>query len=73
MDFKILSLNTRGFTQPFRDHLFHNLFFDADIFCFQETQMSNPSFFLLFRRKVARIMFLVAFTWPTRRRYDLFL
>ena len=51
MDFKILSLNTRGFTQPFRDHLFHNLFFDADIFCFQETQMSNPSFFRCFAEK----------------------
>ena len=51
MDFKILFLNTRGFTQPFRDHLFHNLFFDADIFCFQETQMSNPSFFRCFAEK----------------------
>lgn len=48
MDFKTLSLNTRGFTQPFRDYLFHNLLFEADIFCFQEIQKSDPSFFRSF-------------------------
>ena len=51
MDFKTLSLNTRGFTQPFRDYLFHNLLFDADIFCFQEVQISDPSFFKSFAEK----------------------
>ena len=51
MDFKTLSLNTRGFTQPFRDYLFHNLIFDADIFCFQEVQISDPSFFKSFADK----------------------
>ena len=51
MDFKTLSLNTRGFTQPFRDYLFHNLLFDADIFCFQEVQISDPSFFRCFAEK----------------------
>ena len=51
MDFKTLSLNTRGFTQPFRDYLFHNLLFDADIFCFQEVQISDPSFFKSFADK----------------------
>ena len=51
MDFKTLSLNTRGFTQPFRGYPFHNLSFDADIFCFQETQMSNTYFFRCFAEK----------------------
>ena len=51
MDFKTLSLNTRGFTQPFRDYLFHNLLFDADIFCFQDVQISDPSFFKSFAEK----------------------
>ena len=41
MDFKIISLNTRGFTQSFRDFLFHNLLFEGDIFCFQETKISD--------------------------------
>ena len=39
MDFKTLSLNTRGYTPRFCDYLFHNLLFDADIFCFQELQI----------------------------------
>ena len=43
--------NTRGFTQPCRDYLFHNLLFDADIFCFQEVQISDPSFFESFAEK----------------------
>ena len=51
MEFKTLSLNTRGFNQPFRDYLFHNLLFEADIFCFQETQNSDPSFFRSFTKK----------------------
>ena len=51
MDLKTLSLNTRGFTQPFRDYLFHDLLFDADIFCFQEVQISDPSFFRCFAEK----------------------
>ena len=33
MDLRLLSLNTRGFIQPFRDLLFYNLHFEADIFC----------------------------------------
>ena len=51
MDFKILSLTTRGFTQPFRDFLFRNLLFESDIFCFQETQISDLSFFHSFAEK----------------------
>ena len=51
MDFKILSLNTRGFTQSFRDFLFYNLLFDGDIFCFQETQISDLSCFRSFADK----------------------
>ena len=43
MDFKIISLNTRGFKQSFRDFLFLNLLFECDIFCFQETQVSDSS------------------------------
>lgn len=50
MDLKLLSLNTRGFTQPFRDYLFHTLLFEADLFCFQETQISDPLFFVLLPR-----------------------
>lgn len=46
MELKLLSLNTRGFTQPFRNFLSHNLLFEADIFCFQETQISDPLFFV---------------------------
>lgn len=48
MALKLLSLNTRGFTQSFRYYLFHNLLFEADIFCFQETRISDPLFFLSF-------------------------
>ena len=51
MDFRTLSMNTRGFTQHFRDYLFHNLLFDADIFCFQEIQISDPSVFRSFTKK----------------------
>ena len=51
MEFKTLSLNTRGFTQPFRDYFFYNLLFEADIFCFQEVQISDPSFFQSFAEK----------------------
>ena len=51
MDFKTLSLNTRGYTQRFRDYLFHNLLFDADIFCFQELQISDASSFRSFAEK----------------------
>ena len=51
MDLKLLSLNTRGFIQPFRDLLFYNLLFEADIFCFQETQMSDPDVFCSFADK----------------------
>ena len=45
VDFKIISLNTRGFTQSFRDFLFHNLLIEGDIFCFQETKTSDLSVF----------------------------
>ena len=48
MALKLLSLNTRGFTQSFRNYLFHHLLFEADIFCFQETQISDPLFFRSF-------------------------
>ena len=51
MDFKIISLNTRGFTQSFRDFLFFNLLFEGDIFCFQETQISDSSVFRSFTEK----------------------
>ena len=51
MDFKIISLNTRGFTQSFRDFLFHNLLFEGDIFCFQETKISDLSVFRSFAKK----------------------
>ena len=51
MDFKIISLNTRGFTQSFRDFLFHNLLFEGDIFCFQETKISDLSVFRSFAEK----------------------
>ena len=51
MDFKTLSLNLRGFTQAFGDYLFHNLLFDADMFCFQEIQISDPSSFPSFTEK----------------------
>ena len=51
MDFKTLSLNTRGYTQRFRDYLFHNLLFDADIFCFQELQIPDASSFRSFAEK----------------------
>lgn len=51
MNLKLLSLNMRGFIQPFRDLLFYNLHFEADIFCFQETQMSDPDVFRSFADK----------------------
>ena len=51
MDFKIISLNTRGFKQSFRDFLFFNLLFEGDIFCFQETQVSDSSVFRSFAEK----------------------
>ena len=47
MDFKIISLNTRGFSQSFRDFLFHNLLFEGDIFCFQEPKFLISLFFVL--------------------------
>lgn len=31
--------------QPFHDLLFYNLLFEADIFCFEETQMTDPDVF----------------------------
>ena len=51
MDFKIISLNTRGFKQSVRDFLFFNLLFEGDIFCFQETQVSDSSVFRSFVEK----------------------
>jgi len=36
MDFKTLSLNTRGLTQPFRDYLFHNLLLMLIFFVFKK-------------------------------------
>ena len=41
----------KTFTQPFRDYFFYNLLFEADIFCFQEVQISDPSFFQSFAEK----------------------
>ena len=57
MDFQIISLNTRGFKQSFRDFLFINLLFEGDTFCFQETQVSDSSVFRSFAKKWRRSCF----------------
>ena len=45
MNFKFLSLNSRGFVRRFRDYLLDNLRSTSDVFCLQETQISDAKVF----------------------------
>ena len=45
MNFKFLSLNSRGFDRRFRDYLLDHLRSTTDVFCLQETQISDAKVF----------------------------
>ena len=45
MNFKFLSLNSRGFDRCFRDYLFDHLHSTTKVFCLQETQISDVNVF----------------------------
>ena len=42
MSSRILSLNSRGFSKRFQDYLIDSLRTSYDVFCFQETQITDP-------------------------------
>ena len=48
MTSKILSLNSRGFSKRFQDFLIYSLRTSYDVFCFQETQITDPEVFRVF-------------------------
>ena len=48
MTSKFISLSSRGFDKRFQDYLLDNLRLTSDVFCIQETQISNPSVFNTF-------------------------
>ena len=48
MTSKILSLNSRGFSKLFQDYLIYSLRTSYDVFCFQETKITDPEVFRVF-------------------------
>ena len=48
MTSKILSLNSRGFSKLFQAYLIYSLRTSYDVFCFQETKITDPEVFRVF-------------------------
>ena len=48
MTSKFISLNSRDFSKRFQDYLIYNLHLTSDVFCLQETQISDPDVFRAF-------------------------
>ena len=48
MTSKIPSLNSRGFSKLFQDYLIYSLRTSYDVFCFQETKITDPEVFRVF-------------------------
>ena len=57
MNFQIVSLNSRGFSKRFQKYLIDNLHASYDVFCFQETFITDPELFCAFS-KARRGLFL---------------
>ena len=50
MNFQIVSLNSRGFSKRFQNSLVGNLHTSYDVFCFQETFITDPEVFRAFSK-----------------------
>ena len=50
MTSKCISLNSCGFSKRLQGYLLDNLRFTSDVFCLQETQLSDPGVFRAFAR-----------------------
>ena len=50
MNFQIVSLNSTGFSKRFQKYLIDNLHASYDLFCFQETFITDPEVFCAFSK-----------------------
>ena len=55
MSFQIVSLNSRGFSKRFQNYPIDNRHASYDVFCFQETFITDPEVFCTFSK---------AWRWP---------